>query len=222
MGRWEPNAEGRLREAAMELFLERGYEQTTVADIAERAGLTARTFFRYFADKREVLFVVGRRSNGRSSTRSRPPRPTHRRWPPSPPRWTLRRAARRQPRVLARTAGGDRRQRRVARARADQDGLARHRPGRRAAPPRRHRPAGRPRGRDRASRSCASRSRTGGPSRRTARWPRSCARRSPTSPRSSPDPPRFSWCRGNGGRATESVVAVMTKTNGISAAVAVS
>lgn len=56
MGRWEPNASGRLREAAMELFLERGYESTTVADIAERAGLTARTFFRYFADKREVLF----------------------------------------------------------------------------------------------------------------------------------------------------------------------
>ncbi|WP_245800390.1 TetR family transcriptional regulator [Thiomonas intermedia] len=40
----------------MELFVERGYEQTTVADIAERAGLTARTFFRYFPDKREVLF----------------------------------------------------------------------------------------------------------------------------------------------------------------------
>jgi len=40
----------------MELFGERGYEGTTVADIAERAGLTKRTFFRYFADKREVLF----------------------------------------------------------------------------------------------------------------------------------------------------------------------
>ncbi len=40
----------------MELFSERGYEGTTVADIAERAGLTKRTFFRYFADKREVLF----------------------------------------------------------------------------------------------------------------------------------------------------------------------
>ncbi len=40
----------------MELFEERGYEGTTVADIAERAGLTKRTFFRYFADKREVLF----------------------------------------------------------------------------------------------------------------------------------------------------------------------
>ena len=59
MGRWEPNAQGRLAEAAMELFRERGYEQTTVADIATRAGLTERTFFRHFADKREVLFPVG-------------------------------------------------------------------------------------------------------------------------------------------------------------------
>jgi AcrR family transcriptional regulator len=41
----------------MELYVERGYEQTTVAEIAERAGLTARTFFRHFADKREVLFA---------------------------------------------------------------------------------------------------------------------------------------------------------------------
>jgi AcrR family transcriptional regulator len=41
----------------MELYLEQGFEQTTVAEIAERAGLTARTFFRYFADKREVLFA---------------------------------------------------------------------------------------------------------------------------------------------------------------------
>src|SRR3954466_6122343 len=57
MARWEPNAQGRLREAAMELFLARGYEQTTVADIAQSAGLTSRTFFRYFADKREVLFA---------------------------------------------------------------------------------------------------------------------------------------------------------------------
>jgi AcrR family transcriptional regulator len=56
MGRWEPDAAGRFRAAAMELFVEVGYEQTTVAAIAERAGLTARTFFRYFADKREVLF----------------------------------------------------------------------------------------------------------------------------------------------------------------------
>jgi len=56
MGRWEPNARGRLERAAMELYLERGFEQTTVAEIASRAGLTERTFFRHFADKREVLF----------------------------------------------------------------------------------------------------------------------------------------------------------------------
>jgi AcrR family transcriptional regulator len=41
----------------LELYLERGYENVTVAEIAERAGLTRRTFFRYFADKREVLFA---------------------------------------------------------------------------------------------------------------------------------------------------------------------
>ena len=56
MSRWEPNARGRLEQAAAELFAERGFDQTTVADIAERAGLTERTFFRHFADKREVLF----------------------------------------------------------------------------------------------------------------------------------------------------------------------
>lgn len=57
MGRWEPNARGRLMEAAFGLYGERGYEQTTVAEIAERAGLTERTFFRHFSDKREVLFA---------------------------------------------------------------------------------------------------------------------------------------------------------------------
>jgi AcrR family transcriptional regulator len=56
MSRWEPDARGRLQLAAMELYVERGFEQTTVAEIAERAGLTERTFFRHFADKREVLF----------------------------------------------------------------------------------------------------------------------------------------------------------------------
>jgi AcrR family transcriptional regulator len=57
MGRWQPDARGRLGQAAMELYLERGYDQTTVADIAQRAGLTSRTFFRHFTDKREVLFA---------------------------------------------------------------------------------------------------------------------------------------------------------------------
>ena len=56
MGRWQPDARGRLEQAALELYTERGFDETTVADIAERAGLTERTFFRYFTDKREVLF----------------------------------------------------------------------------------------------------------------------------------------------------------------------
>src|ERR1700722_18330449 len=56
MVRWEPDSRGRLGQAAMELYGERGFDLTTVADIAERAGLTERTFFRHFADKREVLF----------------------------------------------------------------------------------------------------------------------------------------------------------------------
>jgi AcrR family transcriptional regulator len=56
MGRWQPDARERLRAAALALYGERGYEETTVAEIAERAGLTKRTFFRYFTDKREVLF----------------------------------------------------------------------------------------------------------------------------------------------------------------------
>ncbi len=56
MGRWEPDAQGRMIRAAMELFAERGFEQTTAGDIAGRAGVTERTFFRHFADKREVLF----------------------------------------------------------------------------------------------------------------------------------------------------------------------
>ena len=57
VARWQPDARGRLEQAAMELYVERGFESTTVAEIAERAGLTERTFFRHFADKREVLFA---------------------------------------------------------------------------------------------------------------------------------------------------------------------
>jgi len=56
MARWEPNARDRLQQAALDLYGERGFEQTTVAEIAKRAGLTERTFFRHFADKPEVLF----------------------------------------------------------------------------------------------------------------------------------------------------------------------
>ncbi|MFY1635141.1 TetR/AcrR family transcriptional regulator [Solwaraspora sp. WMMB335] len=56
MGRWQPNARERLQGAALELFLQRGYENTTAAEIAERAGLAKSTFFRHFADKREALF----------------------------------------------------------------------------------------------------------------------------------------------------------------------
>jgi AcrR family transcriptional regulator len=57
MSRWEPNARERLLGAALALYRENGYDRTTVAEIAERAGLTERTFFRYFKDKREVLFA---------------------------------------------------------------------------------------------------------------------------------------------------------------------
>jgi AcrR family transcriptional regulator len=56
MPRWQPDAHVRLQQAALALYGERGFDNTTVAEIAEHAGLTKRTFFRYFADKREVLF----------------------------------------------------------------------------------------------------------------------------------------------------------------------
>ncbi len=56
MVRWEPGARERLQAAALELFATRGYEQTTTAEIAQAVGLTERTFFRHFSDKREVLF----------------------------------------------------------------------------------------------------------------------------------------------------------------------
>jgi AcrR family transcriptional regulator len=56
MARWEPNARDRLVGAALDLYGERGFEKTTAAEIAKRAGLTERTFFRYFRDKPEVLF----------------------------------------------------------------------------------------------------------------------------------------------------------------------
>ncbi len=55
MPRWEPDARARLVAAALQLFSEQGYDRTTVAEIADHAGLTKSTFFRYFPDKREVL-----------------------------------------------------------------------------------------------------------------------------------------------------------------------
>ena len=61
MPRWEPKARERLVEAALELFEKRGFDQTAVADIAARAGLTERTFFNCFSDKREVLFYGAER-----------------------------------------------------------------------------------------------------------------------------------------------------------------
>ena len=56
MSRWAPNARERLADAALDLFVENGFEETTVAQIADRAGMNRATFFRHFADKREVLF----------------------------------------------------------------------------------------------------------------------------------------------------------------------
>jgi AcrR family transcriptional regulator len=64
MGRWEPGARERLVVAAVDLFTERGYDATTVAQIAQRAGVTRSTFFRHFSDKREVL-VAGQETLSR-------------------------------------------------------------------------------------------------------------------------------------------------------------
>jgi AcrR family transcriptional regulator len=57
MPRWESDAQGRLERAALELFEAQGFERTSVAQIARTAGLTERSFYRYFPDKREVLFA---------------------------------------------------------------------------------------------------------------------------------------------------------------------
>jgi AcrR family transcriptional regulator len=56
MTRWEPGTRERLQKAALELFASRGFERTTAMEIAQSVGLTERTFFRHFSDKREVLF----------------------------------------------------------------------------------------------------------------------------------------------------------------------
>ena len=59
MARWQSNTQERLIQAALDLYSEQGYEQTTVSQIADRIGVTSRTYFRYFPDKREVLFASG-------------------------------------------------------------------------------------------------------------------------------------------------------------------
>ncbi|MBZ5739663.1 TetR/AcrR family transcriptional regulator [Nocardioides mangrovi] len=64
MARWEPGARERLVLAAVDLFTEQGYDATTVAQIAERAGVTKSTFFRHFSDKRELL-VAGQETLSR-------------------------------------------------------------------------------------------------------------------------------------------------------------
>ena len=135
MGRWEPNARGRLEQAALELYVERGFEQTTVAEIAERAGLTERTFFRHFADKREVLFagagalqellVTRRRRRARVGGADR----RGRRGPRG-----RRRPAPGAPRLLPAAPGRHRRERGAPGARADQARLTRRGARRRAAP----------------------------------------------------------------------------------------
>src|SRR5580693_7217334 len=67
MARWEPGAKQRLVLAAVDLFTEQGYDATTVAQIAERAGVTRSTFFRHFTDKRELL-VAGQETLSRLLT----------------------------------------------------------------------------------------------------------------------------------------------------------
>ena len=152
MSRWEPNARGRLKQAALALYGERGFEHTTVAEIAERAGLTERTFFRHFADKREVLFAgagalqellvstvasapesAGADRRGRRGPRGR------------------RRSPSGAPRARPPAPGDHRREHRASRARADQARLTRRRARRRVAPARRRGPSREPdrRGRDR-------------------------------------------------------------------------
>jgi AcrR family transcriptional regulator len=59
VARWTPGTRGRLQAAAFELFAEKGFERTTVGEIAARVGVMERTFYRYFADKREVFFDGG-------------------------------------------------------------------------------------------------------------------------------------------------------------------
>ena len=57
MPRWEQGSKERLQQAAMELFEEQGFQNTSAVQIAKHARVTTRTFFRYFADKQDILFA---------------------------------------------------------------------------------------------------------------------------------------------------------------------
>ena len=126
MARWEPGAAGRLREAAMELYAERGYDSTTVADIADRAGVTARTFFRHFADKREVLFAGSEEllNHMVAALTAAPESATPMEAVTAAVVSSGRYLRRFPPRLLPAAARRHRRDTRAPRARADQDGLA--------------------------------------------------------------------------------------------------
>ena len=143
MPRWDPRAEDRLRDAALELFLEHGYDNVTVAQITERAGLTRRTFSRYFTDKRDVLFAGSEQLPARPRRRG----PARRRCspalrgPPGSPRGYRRTAGRPGPAPCA-TACGHQGQPRTAGTGADQIRRRHRRPGRRAPAARRSRISG--------------------------------------------------------------------------------
>lgn len=81
MARWDPGAEQRLRKAALELYAAHGYDAVTVNQIAEHAGLTRRSYFRYFPDKREVLFAGSERLPAAVTDAIRAVDPTVAPWP---------------------------------------------------------------------------------------------------------------------------------------------
>ena len=142
MARWQPNAPERLALAALDLFAERGYENTTVIDIAQRAGLTKSTFFRHFQDKREVLFGGGtmdrtaRRGDSRSAGHRHPARSGR----SCPGRGRQGSLHARSPRIHRPQAGSDRRQPGTARARSAEGPRPHRVDDRRAQPARRSRP----------------------------------------------------------------------------------
>ena len=183
MGRWEPDSRGRLQEAALALYSERGFDQTTAAQIAARAGLTERTFFRHFADKREVLFggsallqerIVAGVAGAPPGTGPSTPSPGASAPPPTMLGEFRRDLSRQRQAVIAANPE-------LARAGAGEAGRLRRRRGRGPAPPGRGRAAGQPGRRGghdgvaRRPRAVGERGRRPGPRRRHAGrpWPSS-------------------------------------------------